>query len=130
MRDPEEYIVLAPGAWSLWGFAAVTGFSYWATAPLTTSLTADMHGLKTLGTLNSVAFLIHQVVAAISMQFAGLMRDLTGFYTLPFSIAGLLLLLAALSAFIREKQYSARGWNRLASTRAGETAAMPPRRSP
>src|SRR5207247_10678179 len=84
--------LLAPGAWSLCGFATVTGFSYWATAPLTTSLTADVYGLKTLGTLNGVTFLVHQVAAAISIQFAGLMRDLTGSYTLPFSIAGLLLL--------------------------------------
>jgi MFS family permease len=123
--------LLAPGAWSLWGFAAVTGFSYWATAPLTTSLTADVYGLKTLGTLNGVTFLVHQVAAAISIQFAGLMRDLTGSYTLPFSIAGLLLLPAALSAFsIREKQYSARARNRLASTRVGESSAVPQRRLP
>jgi len=123
--------LLAPGAWSLWGFAAVTGFSYWATAPLTTSLTADVYGLKTLGTLNGVTFLIHQVAAAISIQFAGLMRDLTGSYTIPFTIAGLLLLPAALSAFsIREKEYSARERSRLASMRAGETAAVSQRRSP
>ena len=123
--------LLAPGAWSLWGFAAVTGFSYWATAPLTTSLTADVYGLKTLGTLNGVTFLIHQVAAAISIQFAGLMRDLTGSYTIPFSIAGLLLLPAALSAFsIREKQYSARARNRLASARLGDTAAVPQRPLP
>jgi hypothetical protein len=78
-----------------------------------------------------VAFLIHQVAAAISIQFAGLMRDLTGSYTIPFSIAGLLLLPAALSAFsIREKQYPVRERNRLALTRAGETAAVPQRRLP
>jgi MFS family permease len=121
--------LLAPGAWSLWGFAAVTGFSYWATAPLTTSLTADVYGLKILGTLNGVTFLIHQVAAAISIQFAGLMRDLTGSYTIPFTIAGLLLLPAALSAFsIREKEYSAREQNRLASRRAGATTAAAQRR--
>jgi hypothetical protein len=93
--------------------------SYWATAPLTISLTADVYGLKTLGTLNGVAFLIHQVAAAISIQFAELMRDLTGSYTLPFTIAGLLLLPAALSAFsIREKQYSVREQNRSTTTHA------------
>lgn len=101
--------LLAPGAWSLWGFAAVTGFSYWATAPLTTSLTADVYGLKILGTLNGLAFLVHQVGAAISIQLAGLLRDLTGSYTIPFTLAGLLLVPAALSAFsIREQQYSGR----------------------
>ena len=116
--------LLASGAWSLWGVAAVTGFSYWATAPLTTALTADMYGLKTLGTLSGATFLVHQVKAATSIQFAGLMRDLTSSYTLPFSIAGLLLLPAALSAFsIREKQFSTRERNLLASARAGATAS-------
>ena len=98
---------------------------------MTTSLTADVYGLKILGTLNGVTFLIHQVAAAISIQFAGLMRDLTGSYTIPFTVAGLLLLPAALSAFsIREKEYSARERSRLASRRAGETAAVSQRRSP
>ena len=123
--------LLAPGAWSLWGFAGSHRVLVLGHRPLTTSLTADVYGLKTLGTLNGVTFLVHQVAAAISIQFAGLMRDLTGSYTIPFTIAGLLLLPAALSAFsIREKQYSARERNRLASTRVGETAAVPQRRSP
>jgi MFS family permease len=26
-------LLLAPGSWGLWGFAAIAGFSYWATAP-------------------------------------------------------------------------------------------------
>lgn len=100
-------LLLAPGPWSLWGFAVITGFSWWATAPLTTSLTADVYGLKTLGTLSGWSFLAHQIGGATSIQFAGLMHDLTGSYTTPFTIAGLLLMPAALSAFsIREKQYS------------------------
>jgi len=112
-------LLLAPSPWNLWGFAVIAGFSYWATAPLTTSLTADVYGLQSLGTLNGVTFLIHSIGAATSIQFAGLMRDLTGSYTLPFTLAGLLLLPAALSAFsIREKLYSARARNRLTLTRA------------
>jgi MFS family permease len=112
-------LLLAPGSWSLWGFAAVTGFSYWATAPLTTSLTADVYGLKTLGTLSGLTFLIHQIGGSASIQFAGFMRDLTGSYTVPFTTAALLLLPAALCAFsIREKQYSARARSRLATTSA------------
>jgi hypothetical protein len=55
-----------------------------------------------------VTFLVHQVGGSASIQFAGLMRDLTGSYTLPFTLAGLLLIPAALSAFsIREHKYSA-----------------------
>ena len=114
-------LLLAPDPWGLWGFAAIAGFSYWATAPLTTSLTADVYGLKSLGTLSGITFLIHQIGGAASIQFAGLMRDLTGSYTVPFATAALLLLPAALCAFsIREKQYSATARNRLASTSAGK----------
>jgi MFS family permease len=109
-------LLLAPDPWSLWGFAAITGFSYWATAPLTTSLTADVYGLKTLGTLSGITFLIHQVGGATSIQFAGLMRDIAGSYTLPFAVAGMSLLPAALSAFsIREKRYAGRERDRPAS---------------
>ena len=112
-------LLLAPDPRGLWGFAAIAGFSYWATAPLTTSLTADVYGLRTLGILSGVTFLIHQVGGAASIQFAGLMRDLAGSYTLPYTVAGVLLLPAALSAFsIRERQYTSREQNRPKSASA------------
>ena len=120
-------LVLAPGPWSLWGFAAIAGFSYWATAPLTTSLMADVYGLRSLGTLNGLSFLVHQVGGATSIQFAGLMRDLTGSYTVPFTLAGLLLLPAALAAFsIRERQYSGKYQRLPASTNAVAPPASAP----
>jgi MFS family permease len=119
-------LLLAPDPWSLWGFAAIAGFSYWATAPLTTSLTADVYGLKALGTLSGVTFLVHQVGGAASIQFAGLMRDLTGSYTLPFTLAGLLLIPAALSAFsIREHTYAAPAQSRSASINTVDTTTIP-----
>jgi MFS family permease len=109
-------LLFAPDPWGLWGFAAIAGFSYWATAPLTTSLTADVYGLRSLGILSGMTFLIHQVGGAASIQFAGLMRDVAGSYTLPYTVAGLLLLPAALSAFsIREQQYTGREQGRPAS---------------
>jgi MFS family permease len=120
------FLLLAPDPWGLWGFAAIAGFSYWATAPLTTSLAADVYGLKTLGTLSGITFLIHQVGGAASIQFAGLMRDMAGSYTLPLTIAGIFLLPAALSAFsIREQQYSAQEQKRPRSITAVDTPAAP-----
>jgi MFS family permease len=120
-------LLLAPDPWGLWGFAAIAGFSYWATAPLTTSLTADVYGLKALGTLSGVTFLVHQVGGSASIQFAGLMRDLTGSYTLPFTLAGFLLIPAALSAFsIREHKYAAKAQSRSASINAVDTITIPP----
>ena len=40
-------LILAPGIWGIWAFAVIAGFSWIATAPLTTSLTADIYGLRT-----------------------------------------------------------------------------------
>jgi MFS family permease len=102
-------LLVVPGGLSLWAFAAVAGFSWIATAPLTTSLTADVYGLKALGTISGVSFLFHAVGSFVSILLAGLLYDLTGSYTLPFAIAGALLFPAALSAFtIRERKYSMR----------------------
>ncbi len=124
-------LLLAPDPLSLWGFAAIAGFSYWATAPLTTSLTADVYGLKALGTLSGMTFLVHQLGGAASIQFAGLMRDITGSYTLPFTMACLLLIPAAVSAFsIREKTYSRKYQTRPASAGALDTTGSPSSRVP
>jgi len=102
-------LLLLPAPWSIWAFAGIVGFSWWATAPLTTSLTADVYGLKYLGTLSGITFLAHQIGSASSILFAGIMRDITGSYDLPFAIAGSLLIFATLSAFsVKEKKYSAR----------------------
>ena len=80
-----------------------------AKLPLNTSLTADIYGLKYLGTLSGVTFLFHQVGSAGAILIAGILRDVTGSYVLPFAIAGSLLLPATLvSISIREKKYSAK----------------------
>lgn len=102
-------LLLLPGDWSLWGFVAIMGFSWWATLPLTSALTAEVYGLKHLGMLNGVAFTGHQIGGAFSIQLGGVLRDVTGSYTLPFAIAALLLVGASLVSFgIQEQRYSSR----------------------
>jgi MFS family permease len=102
-------LVLAPGAWSLWSFVVIMGFSWWATLPLTSALTAEVYGLKHLGILNGLAFTGHQIGGALSIQLGGTLRDLTGSYDFSFAIAGLLLCGASLVSFaIREQRYSTR----------------------
>jgi MFS family permease len=102
-------LLLAPGAWSLWSFVAIMGFSWWATLPLTSALTAEVYGLKHLGILNGLAFTGHQIGGALSIQLGGILRDLTGSYDLAFAMAGLLLFAASLVSFaIREQRYSMR----------------------
>ena len=93
----------------LWIFASVAGFSWVATLPLTSSLTADVYGLKALGTISGITFMFHQIGGFSSVLLAGLLFDITGSYTLPFAIIRALLFPAALSAFsIKERKYSTR----------------------
>ena len=102
-------VTFLSGNLGLWLFALITGFSWWATLPLTSSLTADVYGLRTLGTISGVSFAFHQFGSAASVLFAAVLYDITGSYTIPFLIAGSLLFPAALSAFtIRERKYSSR----------------------
>ncbi len=102
-------LLLVPGAMGLWIFAAVAGLSWVATNPLTTTLTADVYGLRTLGTIGGISIFFHAMGAVISVPMAGFLYDATGSYTIPFAIAGSLLFPAAISAFtIQERKYSMR----------------------
>ena len=90
-------------------FSVVAGLSWIATAPLTTSLTAEVYGLKSLATISGVAFLFHQLGGFSSVLLAGYLRDITGDYIVAFSMAAMMLFPAAISAFtIRERRYSVR----------------------
>ena len=101
----------------LWIFASIAGFSWIATLPLTSSLTAEVYGLRAMGTISGITFTFHQVGGFCSVMLAGWLYDVTGSYTLPFAIIGSLLGLAAISAFtIREKRYSARYQQPVAQT--------------
>ena len=102
-------VIGTPGIASLWVFATLAGFSWIASVPITTSLTADVYGLRALATISGIAFLCHQIGAFGSILLAGTLYDLTGSYLLPFAIAGSLLIPASIAAFtINEKKYSVR----------------------
>ena len=93
----------------LWIFAVIAGFSWIATLPLTSSLTAEVYGLRAMGTISGITFMFHQIGGFCSVMLSGWLYDVTGSYTMPFAIIGSLLGFAAISAFtIREKKYSAR----------------------
>ncbi len=100
-------LLLAPGPIALWGFAIVAGFSWIASAPLTSSLTAEVYGLKHMGTLAGMVTLAHQTGGALSVYMGGALYDAFGSYTVPFAIAGSLLAGASLASFsIRESKFS------------------------
>ena len=102
-------LLLLPPTLGIWVFAAFAGFSWIATVSLTNTLTADVYGLRALGTISGITFLCHQIGGLSGVLLAGLFYDLTGSYTLPFAIVGSMLFPAALSAFtIKEREYSTR----------------------
>ena len=102
-------LLLVPSTTGLWLFAAFAGFSWIATVSLTNSLTADVYGLRALGTISGITFLCHQVGGLFGVLLGGYFYDLTGSYTLPFAIVGSTLFPASLAAFtINEVKYSTR----------------------
>ena len=80
-------------------FAVFAGFSWVASPPVNNSLTADIYGVRALGTITGVSFLCHQIGGFLSILLAGVLFDMTGSYTVPFALAGSLLFPAALSIF-------------------------------
>ena len=110
LRGVAFVLLLAmPGAQGVWLFAVLAGFSWIASVPLTSSLTADVYGVRALATISGISFLCHQVGSFVSILAAGLLFDITGSYTLPFAIGGALLFPAAISAFsIKERKFSSR----------------------
>ena len=102
-------LVLAPSRIGIWGFAVIAGFSWIAAAPLVSTLTADIYGIKRIGTLNGMTTLSHQAGGALSIYMGGVLHTIFGTYTLAFAIAGSLLVAASFLSFsIGEKKYSAR----------------------
>jgi hypothetical protein len=88
---------------------------------LTTALTADVYGLRNVGVLSGLVFMFHQLGGAASIQVGGILRDLTGDYTLPFALAGLTLAFATVVSFlIKETKYSVRYQSAVGSSAAGD----------
>lgn len=101
-------IVLPPGA-ALWAFALIGGASWLATVPLTTSLTADVYGLRALGTLSGLINMAHQLGGAGAVIVFGVVFDAFGSYDPAFAGAFVTLILAGVvSLSIRERRYSSR----------------------
>ncbi|MCH8222280.1 MAG: MFS transporter [Chloroflexi bacterium] len=102
-------LILLPGNIGLWVFAVVGGGSWLATVPLTTSLTADVYGVRALGTLTGLITMSHQLGGAAAVLIFGLVFDAFGTYDPAFWGGFVTLLFAgAISFSIRERRYSVR----------------------
>ena len=101
--------VSIPPAIGIWGFATLAGLSWIATPPLTSSLTADIYGVRNIGTLNGLSTMSHQIGGSLSVFMAGVLYDMTGAYEIPFAIAGLTLLGATFASYaVKERKFSIR----------------------
>jgi predicted MFS family arabinose efflux permease len=76
------FIALPLSPLSVYGFAAIIGFLWLGTVPLTNGLIAQVFGVKYLSTLGGCAFLFHQVGSFAGIWIAGHLFDATGSYTL------------------------------------------------
>ena len=102
-------LVVLPGYSALWAFAIIGGASWLATVPLTTSIAADVYGVKHIGVLAGLINFSHQLGGGLAVILFGLVFDKWETYD-PAFIAGAITLLVAgiVSLSIREKRYSVR----------------------
>ncbi|MSQ09285.1 MAG: MFS transporter [Dehalococcoidia bacterium] len=102
-------MLFLPSAGALWLFAPIAGLSWIATVPLTYSLTAEIYGLKNMGTLSGVVTMSHQLGGAAAIFIAGWAFDRYGSYTVFWAAGASLLAVASVLAFlVRERALSAR----------------------
>jgi len=66
----------------LYTFAAIFGFALLATYPLTSALTADLYGSRSIGSIYGVISLAHQLGSASGAYLGGIIYDLTKSYDL------------------------------------------------
>jgi MFS family permease len=102
-------LIFLPGTAALWTFAVLGGASWLATLPLTSGLTADMYGLRNIGTLNGLAQMFHQIAGGTAVVVAGVVFAIWGTYDLIFGAGAVLLVLAGIASYaIQERKYSIR----------------------
>jgi MFS family permease len=93
---------------SLHIFAAIFGLNYISTVPPTTTMTANIFGRLSVGTLSGWIFFSHQVGSALGAWAGGAIFDATGSYSWAFLSAAVLAFMASgLSLLIKEVPISA-----------------------
>jgi predicted MFS family arabinose efflux permease len=78
-------VPITPG--SVYLFAAIIGFLWLGTVPLTSGLIAHIFGVRYLSTLGGISFLSHQVGSFFGVALGGLLFDQTGSYNIMWIVA-------------------------------------------
>ncbi len=76
------FVLLPPSVASTLIFAAMMGFTWLGTVPLTSGIVAQIFGPRYLSTLVGIVFLMHQVGSFLGAWLGGLTFELTGSYDL------------------------------------------------
>lgn len=92
-------------AWSVYLFAAIMGFLWLGTVPLTNGMIGQIFGMRYVSTLFGFVFLSHQVGSFLGVWLGGWMFDTYQSYTWVWILAGVLSLVSAiLHVPIRERR--------------------------
>jgi MFS family permease len=98
------YVLLPVTTASTLTLAAIVGFTWLGTVPLTNALVAQIFGVRFLATLFGVAFFWHQLGSFVGAWFGGFMFGQTGSYQVVWVVAiGLSLAAAAMCWQIDER---------------------------
>ena len=89
------FVLLPPGPWTLYPFAAVMGLMWLGRVPLTNGVLSGVFGLRYLGTLFGLVFIGHQLGSFLGVWMGGRVFEATGSYVLVWLLAIALGVLAA-----------------------------------
>lgn len=89
------FVLVPLSSFSVLVFAAVSGFLWLGTLPLTNGLVAQIYGVRNLSALAGIIFLSHQVGAFLGAWLAGVAFDVTGSYGVMWAVSIVLALTAA-----------------------------------
>jgi len=93
------FLILSKTPIVLHGYFLVLGLFWMSTIPVASALTAELFGVRYLGTLFSVVFLAHQVGGCLGTWMGGRVFDATGSYVSMWSFIAALCAVAALLAW-------------------------------
>ncbi len=104
------FVLLAPSDISTLLFAAVMGFTWLGTVPLTTGIVAQIFGARYLATLVGIVFLMHQIGSFLGAWLGGLVFEHTGNYDIMWwSVVASGVLAAAIHLPINERSLADEG---------------------
>jgi MFS family permease len=99
-------LLVTRDVYTLYVFSFLFGLTYFTTAPLTANLVRQVFGQERMGSIFGALGLVHSVAGGPGAYVGGLAYDITGSYSVPFSIGFAILLTGTVSAFVATRRTS------------------------